>query len=1054
MDEMTGKHKCRESKAEKKRKREASDAQYDDAQQASTNKRQRSKRPSNSATQAQELDSKEQLVSPSIASLTKRARKKQKALQATTPHTRDVHGPTEGQSSNAIPGNTHSNTTQQRPEWQTRKEAKKERKRLARLESQGKRGESNAQQPRRHRTIPQVIDNDSRLKKSMARTQNSVCFSEDKPTVSKGARNLPVPGETWSNGGWRISQPLSGRATTDGHIVKWDVRSGMKLGNWATESQIYALTTIANQASSQEVVFTISKAARWIISAHGLGMEGDHLKTETQPILNLDRALQSLQVLGHGEIVIAITSDSLVIGKRIGSAPASLKNLRYAWREFKCAEAPICFDATYSTTTSDKRADTSLKIAVGGLKGCIYVYQDLLVQLGFEHATNVPEESLANATTELHWHREAVGALAWSADGNYLISGGVETVLVLWQLDTGKKQFLPHLESPIQSLTISPSGASYVVRLGDNSIMVLSTSELLPTTNVANLQTWNLPAIARLRPELPTTEMWSSLNNDTGEWPEVKAVINPRKPTELFAAVSSYENNSNTVPFSLPATYLQTFDMSRSRNVARQVLTRTNATYVNSRPDGSRIREPNVRHLQVSHNGRWLATVDEWSPHSTDVDDLSADLSDIRHAIEQQRTIQLRLWSWNGADQVWALSSRIESPHMLDNSQTPGKVLALIASPTGCAFATVGQDSKTKIWEPKTSFPSGKTFRGDCFTEKGHTTWTVRREISLEKGMSLEPFRGLIPSRAAMAYSQDGSTLAAHLHFDESIDYRESSLIHFIDPDHGVSGQSHTDIFNEPGGIHALRFLGRHLVCVGQNTVIVWDITTMEQHTRILLPASINARLSTSTLPSPLLAVNPCTSTFAIASPVLQTLASAKRSSSFNPLRTYTTKLEVFSLAELVEKPSAPVCSITLPRLALCLLSVGKAQGNGKPERSNDNLGGDSKGYVVIDAGATIRSIQPLSGVETGFLPHSGATSLNQQDEAAAVRVDEDELSSGDEIARTLSPFGTAPADRVVVNAEELAQLFDRPALAMPSMADLLGSVLNIYATNARAVQV
>ncbi|KAK2068193.1 hypothetical protein P8C59_002850 [Phyllachora maydis] len=39
----------------------------------------------------------------------------------------------------------------------------------------------------------------------------------------------------------------------------------------------------------------------------------------------------------------------------------------------------------------------------------------------------------------LHWHRTCVHSVKWSRDGNYLVSGGEESTLVLWQMDTGPK---------------------------------------------------------------------------------------------------------------------------------------------------------------------------------------------------------------------------------------------------------------------------------------------------------------------------------------------------------------------------------------------------------------------------------------------------------------------------------------------------------------------------------------------------------------------------------------------------------------------------------------
>src|SRR5271154_426699 len=55
----------------------------------------------------------------------------------------------------------------------------------------------------------------------------------------------------------------------------------------------------------------------------------------------------------------------------------------------------------------------------------------------------------------------------------------------MWQLDTNQRQYLPHLSAPICNVTISESGSSYVLKMGNNSVMALSTSDLLPTTHIA-----------------------------------------------------------------------------------------------------------------------------------------------------------------------------------------------------------------------------------------------------------------------------------------------------------------------------------------------------------------------------------------------------------------------------------------------------------------------------------------------------------------------------------------------------------------------------------------
>jgi NET1-associated nuclear protein 1 (U3 small nucleolar RNA-associated protein 17) len=68
-----------------------------------------------------------------------------------------------------------------------------------------------------------------------------------------------------------------------------------------------------------------------------------------------------------------------------------------------------------------------------------------------------------------------------------MISGGSENVLVIWQMDTGKKDFLPHLSGSVENIVVSPNGSSYVLHLDDNSAMIISTAEMKPTAYISGI---------------------------------------------------------------------------------------------------------------------------------------------------------------------------------------------------------------------------------------------------------------------------------------------------------------------------------------------------------------------------------------------------------------------------------------------------------------------------------------------------------------------------------------------------------------------------------------
>ena len=57
--------------------------------------------------------------------------------------------------------------------------------------------------------------------------------------------------------------------------------------------------------------------------------------------------------------------------------------------------------------------------------------------------------------------------------GTYLLSGGEESVLVLWQLDTHKRQFRPRLGSPITRVACSPGDKYFTLSLQNNGTHML-----------------------------------------------------------------------------------------------------------------------------------------------------------------------------------------------------------------------------------------------------------------------------------------------------------------------------------------------------------------------------------------------------------------------------------------------------------------------------------------------------------------------------------------------------------------------------------------------------
>ncbi|KAF4391174.1 hypothetical protein G4B88_016484 [Cannabis sativa] len=90
-----------------------------------------------------------------------------------------------------------------------------------------------------------------------------------------------------------------------------------------------------------------------------------------------------------------------------------------------------------------------------------------------EDRPGVRGDDEADCCSTWHWHPSQVNVLSFSSDGSYLYSGGREGVLVVWQLETGKKKFLPRIGSPLLYFTDSPDPTLSSISCADNHVHIL-----------------------------------------------------------------------------------------------------------------------------------------------------------------------------------------------------------------------------------------------------------------------------------------------------------------------------------------------------------------------------------------------------------------------------------------------------------------------------------------------------------------------------------------------------------------------------------------------------
>jgi WD40 repeat protein len=141
-------------------------------------------------------------------------------------------------------------------------------------------------------------------------------------------------------------------------------------------------------------------------------------------------------------------------------------------------------------------------VAIGDLAGRITVHQwgGAVTQVG-----GLPKQ---HTSTVLHWHSHSVAGLDFNSDGHYLLSGGQEAVLVVWQLGTGKKSFLPRLGGAVGQIRGDRVGSLCAVALLDNSIRLVDISALEQRWRYFGLQLVNHRIKVR---EVVCSDKWTIL---------------------------------------------------------------------------------------------------------------------------------------------------------------------------------------------------------------------------------------------------------------------------------------------------------------------------------------------------------------------------------------------------------------------------------------------------------------------------------------------------------------------------------------------------------------
>lgn len=218
----------------------------------------------------------------------------------------------------------------------------------------------------------------------------------------------------------QVTPELVWLASSDGRIwrINWRTGSGteesLRTGAGVIHDMTLGAVTINKKPSD---ILYISESLKNIyrIVAYDLSDLG-HPKS--QVLQNQLGKANTLRTTNGGSILTAATGDTLIVGAVRQNSVVSVENLAYDFYSFSTGDDVCCLSIRLSSKKggSKKKApqessDSALDIAVGGVRGAIYIYSDILSQLRAKSRKGI------ELPKKQHWHQRAVHSISWSLDG-------------------------------------------------------------------------------------------------------------------------------------------------------------------------------------------------------------------------------------------------------------------------------------------------------------------------------------------------------------------------------------------------------------------------------------------------------------------------------------------------------------------------------------------------------------------------------------------------------------------------------------------------------------
>ncbi|XP_078656195.1 WD repeat-containing protein 75-like isoform X2 [Branchiostoma floridae x Branchiostoma belcheri] len=403
-------------------------------------------------------------------------------------------------------------------------------------------------------------------------------------------------------------------SSLDKTVKVWDYPDGKLLKTFSVGCPVHALYLLKEEEDAGYAVIRNKDNTFSLVQFHWTNIKGHTIRVETREVLKgVSRHEKHLAFGPEGSFIASVTRNKLTV---LFTKSGKVKEFERPRNEFQCV---TCHP-------------TDACIATGMQDGKIFLWRGLF-------------QKKEVVRTIYHWHTLPVGDLTFSPEGTHLMSVGQECVLVLWQYNTEKKDFLPRMGSPLCYINSSPDGSLLAVSQVENVVQIVTRSNKVVQV-FQGLTRVHIPQLIRSTNPVPTG-----------------LLLDPRSQTLVLNGRPGH---------------LQWYNLHTDRHLYNLDIVWQN--FVSSRRpwEAPEVVYTEIERMAFDQGGDWLATLERRA------DGMMAE------------EVKLKFWSFNKEKQSFELNTTVDCPHQ-------GKVNTLVFQPRSDAdlpptAVSAGDDGKFKTW--------------------------------------------------------------------------------------------------------------------------------------------------------------------------------------------------------------------------------------------------------------------------------------------------------------------------------------------------------------------